>query len=214
VFVLVVFPLISIFLCVSLVFLPFLVVCQQTTRIWKLTETQQTNTNYKLHSITTCNKGNKSSEADSFRNKKWNITHTWRWPCSPKHVVWTSTTKRKINYNKAARRRQLNLKTYWTIQCNRKLKYNISENSMTMGDWSISPYESSSAFFFPWFYVLCNVTFTGRKHETKRSIEKKAYHIIPWLRFVANSLLCIPPTGVFECLFWLRLYLLIRTSFM
>jgi hypothetical protein len=28
------------------------------------------NTNYKLHRITTCNKGNKSSEADSFRNKK------------------------------------------------------------------------------------------------------------------------------------------------
>jgi hypothetical protein len=28
------------------------------------------NTNEKLHSITTCNKGNKSSEADSFRNIK------------------------------------------------------------------------------------------------------------------------------------------------
>jgi hypothetical protein len=28
------------------------------------------------------------SEADSFRNiKKWNIIHTWRWPCRPKHVV-------------------------------------------------------------------------------------------------------------------------------
>jgi hypothetical protein len=40
------------------------------TRIRKLTKTQQKNTNEKLHSITTCNKGNKSSEADSFRNKK------------------------------------------------------------------------------------------------------------------------------------------------
>jgi hypothetical protein len=40
--------------------------------------------------------------------------------------VWTSTTKRKIIYNKAARRRQLNLKSYWTIQCNRMLKYNIN----------------------------------------------------------------------------------------
>jgi hypothetical protein len=39
--------------------------------------------------------------------------------------VWTSTTKRKTIYNKAARRRQLNLKSYWTIQCNRMLKYNI-----------------------------------------------------------------------------------------
>jgi hypothetical protein len=34
-------------------------------------------------------------------------------------------TKRKTIYNKAARRRQLNLKTYWTIQSNRMLKYNI-----------------------------------------------------------------------------------------
>jgi hypothetical protein len=39
--------------------------------------------------------------------------------------VWPSTTKRKTIYNKAARRRQLNLKSYWTIQCNRMLKYNI-----------------------------------------------------------------------------------------
>jgi hypothetical protein len=31
-------------------------------------------------------------------------------------------------YNKAARRRQLNLKTYWTIQCRRMLKYNIVSN--------------------------------------------------------------------------------------
>jgi hypothetical protein len=29
--------------------------------------------------------------------------------------VWTSTTKRKTIYNKAARRRQLNLKSYWTL---------------------------------------------------------------------------------------------------
>jgi hypothetical protein len=39
--------------------------------------------------------------------------------------VWTSTTKLKTIYNIAARRRQLNLKTYWTIQCSRMLKYNI-----------------------------------------------------------------------------------------
>jgi hypothetical protein len=32
--------------------------------------TTKTNTNEKLHNITTCNKGNKNSEADSFRNKK------------------------------------------------------------------------------------------------------------------------------------------------
>jgi hypothetical protein len=37
----------------------------------------------------------------------------------------TGTTKRKTIYNKAARRRQLNLKTYWTVQCSRMLKYNI-----------------------------------------------------------------------------------------
>jgi hypothetical protein len=43
--------------------------------------------------------------------------------------VWTSTTKRKTIYNKAARRRQLNLKGYWTIQCNRMLKYNIMNSS-------------------------------------------------------------------------------------
>jgi hypothetical protein len=43
---------------------------------------------------------------------------TWRWPCRPKHVVWISTTKRKTIYNKAARRRQLNLKNLWnnTVQ--------------------------------------------------------------------------------------------------
>jgi hypothetical protein len=41
--------------------------------------------------------------------------------------VWTSTTKLKTIYNKAARRRQLNLKTYWTIQCSRMLKYNITD---------------------------------------------------------------------------------------
>jgi hypothetical protein len=35
------------------------------------------------------------------------------------------TAKRKTIYNKAARRRQHNLKTYWTIQCSRMLKYNI-----------------------------------------------------------------------------------------
>jgi hypothetical protein len=45
--------------------------------------------------------------------KKWNIIHTWKWPCRPKHVVWTSTTKRKALYNKAASRRQLILKSYW-----------------------------------------------------------------------------------------------------
>jgi hypothetical protein len=39
--------------------------------------------------------------------------------------VWPSTTNCKTIYNKAARRRQLNLKTYWTIQCNRMLQYNI-----------------------------------------------------------------------------------------
>jgi hypothetical protein len=42
-----------------------------------------------------------------------------RWPCRPKHVVWTST-KRKTIYNKAARRRQFNLKsipnvTVWRV---------------------------------------------------------------------------------------------------
>jgi hypothetical protein len=63
--------------------------------------------------------------ADSFRTKKQNILHTWRWPCRPKHVAWTSTTKRKTIYKKAARRRQLNLKSYWTIQCNRMLTYSI-----------------------------------------------------------------------------------------
>jgi hypothetical protein len=31
----------------------------------------------------------------------------------------------------AARRRQLNLKTYWTIQCSRMLKYNITETFLT-----------------------------------------------------------------------------------
>jgi hypothetical protein len=31
----------------------------------------------------------------------------------------------KTIYNKAARRRQHNLKSYWTIQCSRMLKYNI-----------------------------------------------------------------------------------------
>jgi hypothetical protein len=46
--------------------------------------------------------------------KKENILHTWRWPCRPKHVVWPSTTNRKTIYNKAARRRQLNLKSYLT----------------------------------------------------------------------------------------------------
>jgi hypothetical protein len=35
------------------------------TKIWKLTKTQK---NEKLHSITTCNKGKKSSETNSFRN--------------------------------------------------------------------------------------------------------------------------------------------------
>jgi hypothetical protein len=40
------------------------------TRIRKLTKTQQKNTNENVHSITTCNKGNRSSEADSFRNIK------------------------------------------------------------------------------------------------------------------------------------------------
>jgi hypothetical protein len=40
--------------------------------------------------------------------------------------VWPSTTNRKTIYNKAARRRQLNLKSYWTIQCNRILTYNIT----------------------------------------------------------------------------------------
>jgi hypothetical protein len=42
--------------------------------------------------------------------------------------VWTSTTKRKTIYNKAARRQQLNLKTYWTIECSRMLKYNNKSN--------------------------------------------------------------------------------------
>jgi hypothetical protein len=45
-------------------------------------------------------------------------------------VVWTSTTKRKTIYYKAARRRQLNLKTYWTIQCSRMLKYNINSGRL------------------------------------------------------------------------------------
>jgi hypothetical protein len=40
------------------------------TRTRKLTKTQQKNTTENVHSITTCNKGNKSSETDSFRNIK------------------------------------------------------------------------------------------------------------------------------------------------
>jgi hypothetical protein len=59
----------------------FLFLKESTTRKGKETKhahknmeingnTTKTNTNYKLHRITTCNKGNKSSEADSFRNKK------------------------------------------------------------------------------------------------------------------------------------------------
>jgi hypothetical protein len=46
--------------------------------------------------------------------------------------VWTFTTKRKTIYNKAARRRQLNLKSYWTIQCNRMLTYNIPKKRLVM----------------------------------------------------------------------------------
>jgi hypothetical protein len=56
--------------------------------------------------------------------------HTWRWPYRPKHVVWPSTTSCKTIYNKAARRRQPNLKRYWTIQCNRMLQYNIMISGM------------------------------------------------------------------------------------
>jgi hypothetical protein len=48
-------------------------------------------------------------------------------------VVDVHTTKRKTIYNKAARRRLLNLKRYWTIQCNRILKYNIIGGSVERG---------------------------------------------------------------------------------
>jgi hypothetical protein len=53
--------------------------------------------------------------------------------------VWTSTTKHKTIYNKAARRRQLNLKSYWTIQCNRMLKYNIMKWIVVYSDSNYSP---------------------------------------------------------------------------
>jgi hypothetical protein len=45
-----------------------------------------------------------------------NIVHTWRWPCRPKHIVWTSTTKHNTIYNKAACRRQLNPKSSWVTR--------------------------------------------------------------------------------------------------
>jgi hypothetical protein len=40
-------------------------------------------------------------------------------------MLYYAVSKHKTTYNKAARRRQFNLTSYWTIQCNRMLKYNI-----------------------------------------------------------------------------------------
>jgi hypothetical protein len=47
----------------------------------------------------------KNSEAESFKHMKINILHTWRWPCSPKHVVKDSENQ----HNKGARRWKHNL---------------------------------------------------------------------------------------------------------
>jgi hypothetical protein len=61
-------------------------------------------------------KATKSSEAESF-----NILHTWRWPCRPKHVVrqWrTNTIKLHADRN-------ITCNTHWTMQCSRMLKYSI-----------------------------------------------------------------------------------------
>jgi hypothetical protein len=52
---------------------------------------------------------------------KENILHTWRWPYRPKHVVWPHTKNCKTIYNKAARRRQLNLKSYCGVMLKRIL---------------------------------------------------------------------------------------------
>jgi hypothetical protein len=74
------------------------------------------------------------------------------WPSSGVLVVavlhymfrptWPSSGVRQWNiYNKAARRRQHNLKTYWTIQCSRMLKYNIIDQMRFVrameGSWKV-----------------------------------------------------------------------------
>jgi hypothetical protein len=78
-----------------------------------------------LSGLTTCNKGNKSSEEDSFRNiKVKHHTHLkMAETCSVEQLQLN--VRQWIIYNKAARRRQHKLKTYWTIQCSRMLKYNV-----------------------------------------------------------------------------------------
>jgi hypothetical protein len=52
--------------------------------------------------------------------------------CLPFLVVCRNVRQRTI-YNKAARRRRHNLKTYWTMQCSRMLQYSIINPYMCQG---------------------------------------------------------------------------------
>jgi hypothetical protein len=135
--------------------------------------------------------------------------HTWRWPCRPKHVVWTSTTKHKTIYTKAARRRQLNLKSYWTIQCNRMLKYNrrIVGRVVFFPLRSVSYQRKVDCYFFPELLAstwslhfprlslhniapICFMFYANRKHCY--FISRK----FGWLGRQAVNLCCVSTLGL------------------
>jgi hypothetical protein len=93
-------------------------------------ENTKKNTNENVHSITTCKKRQQKQRSRFLQEYKSETSYTPEDGHVGRNMLCrTATTKRKTIYNKAARRRQHNLKTYWTIQCRRMLKYNIINKS-------------------------------------------------------------------------------------
>jgi hypothetical protein len=72
-------------------------------------------------------------------------------------------------YNKVAHRRQHNLKTYWTIQCSRMLKYSIIHSSML--HWLFSLPER----------VLCEQFRLCQKND-EHGLEFAVHHVSPFFQ--------------------------------
>jgi hypothetical protein len=104
----------------------------------KLTKTQRKNTNENVHSITTCKERQQKQRSRFLQEYKSEISYTLEDGHVGRNIYCrTATTKRKTIYNKAARRRQHNLKIYWTIPCEFGQKMHIL-NIPSLKNWSVS----------------------------------------------------------------------------
>jgi hypothetical protein len=100
---------------------------QESKQAHKNKETNENsteNTNGNVHSVTTCKKRQQKQRSRFFQEYKSETSYTLEDGHVGRNMLCrTATTKRKTIYNKAARRRQHNLKTYSNLKMNH---YSIS----------------------------------------------------------------------------------------